>query len=290
MPTVLTWNEACHWTVAPGLRLAARENGSPAGTRLAPVPWLTYPSISSRVWNRIGRGQQLDVQPGLGLAGAVGDRSRHGDRAAGLGRLRGHRVDDDRHPAGLSRLPRLSGWACAGAARARTAATAAGTRRRRPGTGSAAGCPPVASRAHLEWYCRSKPNPCVTLNGRAHDQRTAEGGRRAAARACARGRRHRPPVRPARLPAGPGRRSGPGRVPRRAAQRPRPDHRRHPGAGPGRGRGLGRRDVDGGHRLRHRGPAQGQHDLRDHHLPQRAVPGRPRASPTCGTAGRSRRT
>ena len=65
MPTVLTWNEACHWTVAPGLRLAARENGSPTCSRFAPVPWLTYPSISSRVWNRVGEVDSWTSSPAL---------------------------------------------------------------------------------------------------------------------------------------------------------------------------------------------------------------------------------
>ncbi len=62
---MLTWNEACHRTVAPGLRGAARETGSPACTRLAPVPWLTYPSISSRVGNRMDEVSSWTSSPAL---------------------------------------------------------------------------------------------------------------------------------------------------------------------------------------------------------------------------------
>src|ERR1700677_5080124 len=65
MPTVSTWNEACHLAVAPGVRRAAREKRFPAGCRLAPVPWLRYPSISSRVANRPGEVHSWTPSPAL---------------------------------------------------------------------------------------------------------------------------------------------------------------------------------------------------------------------------------
>ena len=108
-------------------------------------------------------------------------------------------------------------------------------------------------------------------------------------RVPARGR-DRPPVRAPRPRARAGRRAGPGRLPRPAAGRPRPDHGRDARAGAGDHQRLGRPDLGGRDRVRHRRAAQGQHDLRDHHLPQRAVRAGPRASPTCGTARRWRTT
>ena len=65
MPTALTWNEACHWAVAPGVRRAGRKKGLPACWRLAPVPWLTYPSIASRVWKRAGELNSWTSSPAL---------------------------------------------------------------------------------------------------------------------------------------------------------------------------------------------------------------------------------
>src|SRR5689334_25212161 len=64
----------------------------------------------------------------------------------------------------------------------------------------------------------SRGSPAVaTLDGRAHEQRTAKSGRRTAARAGARRGRDRPPVRAPRPRARAGRRSGPGCPPRPAA-------------------------------------------------------------------------
>jgi hypothetical protein len=65
MPTVLTWNEACHSTVAPGLRLAGRRKEVPASSRLAPVPWLAYSSIASRVPKRTGEVHSWTSSPAL---------------------------------------------------------------------------------------------------------------------------------------------------------------------------------------------------------------------------------
>ena len=168
--------------------------------------------------------QQLDIEPGRGLAGLVADRSRHGDRGAGPGRLRVHRVDDDRHPArpaapacavpacGLAGLHRAG---LAGAASASTAVTAAGMATAAARDRTRRETSAVSKPCTLGMLLPIEPDLCFadTLNARAHDQRTAERGRRAAERARPRGRRHRPPVRAARPRAGPGRRPGPGRVP-----------------------------------------------------------------------------
>src|SRR6185369_9724788 len=118
----------------------------------------------------------------------------------------------------------------------------------------------------------SRGTPAVaTLNGRAHEQRTAESDRRAAARADTRSGRDRPPVRAPRLRTRAGRRSGPGCPARSATRRPRSHHERDPRSGADDGQRLGRPDLGGRDRVRHRRAAQGQRGLRDHHLPQRAV-------------------
>src|SRR6185312_6136801 len=118
----------------------------------------------------------------------------------------------------------------------------------------------------------SRGTPAVaTLNGRAHEQRTAESDRRAAARADTRSGRDRPPVRAPRLRTRAGRRSGPGCPARPATRRPRSHHERDPRSGADDGQWLGRPDLGGRDRVRHRRAAQGQRGLRDHHLPQRAV-------------------
>ncbi len=65
MPTALTWNEACHSTVAPGFRLAGRKNELPACTRLASLPWLAYSSIASRVSKRTGEVNSWTSSPAL---------------------------------------------------------------------------------------------------------------------------------------------------------------------------------------------------------------------------------
>src|SRR5215475_11589074 len=79
--------------------------------------------------------------------------------------------------------------------------------------------------------CSRRTPAVATLNGRAHERRTAESGRGAPARADARSGRDRPPVRAPRLRTRPGRRSGPGCPPRPATGRPRSHHERDPRSG-----------------------------------------------------------
>src|SRR6266516_1565682 len=131
-------------------------------------------------------------------------------------------------------LARSAGLACAGAADASPAARLAD--RIAAGTANTA----VLRRVRLRFavskprtpgmlvsgkrYASCKEPACsrgtpavATLDGRAHEQRTAKSGRRIAARAGARRGRDRPPVRAPRPRARAGRRSGPGCPPRPAA-------------------------------------------------------------------------
>ena len=151
-----TWNEACHGAVAPGLRLAARTNGSPAatgraraaGSRRPSVPggealadvysWTSSPAC---VWPvpLVTVPDTVTVAPGLAVCGLIESMTtdRRPELACGRAGLRGS-----------GRCQRQRGQ------RSRPEWRRGGQGQHPPGVS------PVASRAHLECYCRSKPDPC----------------------------------------------------------------------------------------------------------------------------------
>src|SRR5580658_4627302 len=123
MPTVLTWNEACHSAVAPGLRLTAKV--LPAWTRLASLPWLRYPSIASRVWNQSAEvnswtSSPVWVWPVPLLTVPVTVTVLPGRAVCGL-------IESMTIDSLLDWAAGCAGLACAGAARASAAVAAAGT-------------------------------------------------------------------------------------------------------------------------------------------------------------------
>ena len=166
MPTVLTWNEACHWTVPPGFRLAVREYGRPAGSRLAPVPWFTYPSISSRVANRDGEVSSWTSSPALVWP------VRLVTVPATVTVLPGLAVCGVIESMATETRPAWAGWpvwACAGAARPRTAVTAAGTTATAARARIRRGMPAGSKPCTLGMVWPIETDPCVTLNGRVYE-------------------------------------------------------------------------------------------------------------------------